>query len=44
MATVEGYPADSSGPDPFPNTLGPYLGAVMVRDFAVLHLASFSIK
>lgn len=33
MATVEGYPADSSGPDPFPNTLGPYLGAVMLESF-----------
>ena len=33
MATVDDYPSGAPGTDPFPATLEPYLGAVLVRCF-----------
>jgi hypothetical protein len=44
MAAVDGYPAGSPGTDPFPTTLEPYLGAVLLESFFYgLYTVLFSI-
>lgn len=44
MASVDGYPTGSPGPDPFPTTLEPYLGAVLLESFFYgLYTVLFSI-